>query len=73
MTKEKFLKEAKCFISENREQCLWFIREDYNPENKTGLLKLLTYIERYGDIKTYKKARSLKKWLLLIFNETSAD
>ena len=55
--------EALRFIEEQRVRCLWFIRRDYRPTDRDGLVRLLGHIERRGDLKAYVKARQLKEWL----------
>lgn len=66
------LKEAHALIEANRARCLWFLREDYLPEDCEGLVRAMTYIEQRGDRESYIKARSIRECLSHNFSETSA-
>jgi hypothetical protein len=66
------LKQAHALIEANRARCLWFLREDFLPEDPAGLIRAMQYIERRGDRKTYIEARTIREWLLRNSNETSA-
>ena len=54
-------------VDEYRHQCLWFLRSDFYPKTVDQKLRILKYIERYGDRTAYRKA-----WLLQSSSETSA-
>lgn len=69
---DEILKQAHALIVENRVTCLWFLREDYLPEDREGLVRAMTYIERRGNRETYIKARKIREWLSRNFSETSA-
>jgi hypothetical protein len=62
--KQDIKAEVNHLTDEYRAQCLWFLREDYHPTNTAQRLKVLDYIERYGDLKAYQRARRLRLWLL---------
>jgi hypothetical protein len=66
------LRQSHALINENRVACLWFLREDFLPEDTEGLVRAMTYIERHGNRDTYIKARKIREWLLRNINETSA-
>jgi hypothetical protein len=51
-------------IDEYRSRCLWFLRSDYYPTTVAERIKVLEYIERYGDVDAYRRASDLKQWLL---------
>ena len=68
----ELLKQAHALIEANRERCLWFFRKDYLPQDRDGLIKAMTYIERRGDRDSYVKARSIRECLSRNFSETSA-
>ena len=51
-------------VDEYRDQCLWFLRQDYYPATDADRLRMLDYIERYGDLDAYRRAARLKRWLL---------
>lgn len=46
-----------------RVRCLWFLSPEYVPETAAAALRVLDYIERYGDRQAYLAAEELKKWL----------
>ena len=69
---EDILKEAHALINENRARCLWFLREDYLPEDVQEIMHAMAYIERRGDRDAYVKARRIREWLLHNSSETSA-
>ena len=50
-------------VDRYRGRCLWFLRSDYYPTTDAERLRLLTYIERYGDVAAYRQAGKLKRWL----------
>lgn len=59
-------------VDEYRERCLWFLRPDFYPETVDQRLRVLKYIERYGDQTAYRKAAKARRWLLQSSSETSA-
>ena len=50
-------------VDRYRDRCLWFLRSDYYPATDAERLRLLTYIEQYGDVAAYRQAGKLKRWL----------
>jgi hypothetical protein len=54
---------------EYRAQCLWFLPSDFYPRSVDQRLRVLRYIERYGDRTAYRKAAEARRWLL----QTSSD
>ena len=69
---EDILRQAHALINENRVTCLWFLREDFLPEDRDGLIRAMTYIERHCDRETYIKARRIRECLSRSSSETSA-
>jgi len=69
---DDILKQAHALINENRVRCLWFLREDFLPEDRDGLVRAMKYIEQRGDRETYIKARRIREWLSRNSSETSA-
>ena len=57
------LAEIEQLIDANRVECLWFLRSDYYPSTDRERLRVLEYIERYGDRDAYRRANALKRWL----------
>ena len=68
----ELLQSLKGLVDEYRDQCLWFLRGDFYPETLEQGLRVLTYIQRYGDRAAYLKAVEARQWLLQRSNETSA-
>ena len=60
-------------VDRYRDRCLWFLRPDYYPATDTERLRVLAYIERYGDLEAYRQAARLKRWLLQSSNAPSAN
>ena len=59
-------------VDQYRDQCLWFLRRDYYPATNAERLRILDYIERYGDLDAYRRAARLKRWLLQSSSAPSA-
>ena len=51
-------------VDEYRTRCLWFLRPDYYPSSLQERLRVLGYIERQGDREAFRRAATLKRWLL---------
>ena len=67
------MQSMKGLVDEYRDQCLWFLRGDFYPETLEQGLRVLAYIQRYGDRAAYLKAAEARQWLLQRSKETSAD
>jgi hypothetical protein len=52
------------FVDEYRDQCLWFLRQDFHPGTLDERLRVLDYIERYGDRTAFQRAAEARRWLL---------
>lgn len=50
-------------VDDYRDRCLWFLRRDYYPSTTAEQLTVLDYVERYGDLAAYQRARTLRQWL----------
>lgn len=59
-------------VDKYRVRCLWFLSPDYYPSTVDQRLRVLGYIERYGDREGFRRARELKRWLSQTSNEPSA-
>ncbi len=46
-----------------RDQCLWFLREDYCPTDPEEMRRVLEYIRRHGDRESFRAASALMQWL----------
>ena len=56
-----------------RVRCLWFLAEDFVPETPEQAMRVLEYIEHYGDREGFVRARRLKQWLSPSINEASVS
>jgi hypothetical protein len=54
---------ARALIEEQRATCLWFLREDLIPSDRSRLIELLRKIEQHSDRVTFVKARRIRQWL----------
>lgn len=70
--KETLMQNVNALADEYRTRCLWFLREDYYPQTPADALRILEYIERYGDVEAFRKAATLRQWLLQNFSAPSA-
>lgn len=57
------LDSARALADEYRARCLWFLRADYLPATPEEACRVLTYIERHGDLQAYRRAAPLRQWL----------
>ncbi len=55
--------EMNRLVEEYRTRCLWFLRPDYHPAKLEDRLRVLGYIERYGDREAFRRAATLMRWL----------
>lgn len=58
--------ESKDFtdlIARCRNRCLWFLRPDAMPSGRQAQLRVLDYVERYGNHDDFIAARRLRQWL----------
>ena len=65
--------ELITLINEYRAQSIWFLREDFMPENDQEAVRTLEYIEKHADREGFIRARRLKQWFLLHTSKTSVD
>jgi hypothetical protein len=56
--------EIEDLIDKYRDRCLWFLRPDYLPHSDDEILRVLDFIERYGDRVAFERAQRLRQWLL---------
>jgi hypothetical protein len=62
--------EIESLVERYRDRCLWFLRQDFVPQNTEEILQVLSFIERYGDRAGFEQAQRLRQWLRL---PTSAE
>ena len=65
-------KTIDALADEYRAQCLWFLPSDFYPRSVDQRLRVLRYIERYGDRTAYRKAAEARRWLLQTSSDASA-
>ena len=58
-------------INDYRTRCLWFLRPDYYPETPAEQLRVLSYIQKYGDQDAHIRASRLRRWLSQLSNANS--
>ncbi len=58
------LRKVHELVDEYRATCLWFLRADYYPETPEEACTTLASIERHGNAEAFKKAATLRQWLL---------
>ncbi len=59
-------------VDEYRHRCLWFLRENYYPATDQERLKVLDYIQRYGDSDAFRRAGQVRRWTSQSCKEKSA-
>jgi hypothetical protein len=50
-------------VDDYRTRCLWFLRLDYYPTTREEQLRVLDYVQRYGDREAHIRAANLRQWL----------
>ena len=55
--------ELVALVSAYRTRCLWFLRSDFMPTSIDERLRVLDYIQRYGDLEAFRRASDLRRWL----------
>ena len=56
-------------VRQCRAHCLWFLDQDVMPDARDAQLRVLEYVERYGNRDEFIRARRLKQWLSRHSNE----
>ncbi len=60
-------------VDEQRIRSLWFLRPDYRPATTEERIRVLEQIERHGDLESFRRAATLRRWLLQTSSAASAD
>jgi hypothetical protein len=68
-----FADAFNALMDEYRVRCLWFLRADYYPDTPEGRLRVLEYVQRYGDRDAFVRAAHLRRWLSQISSADSVD
>ena len=58
------LGDLHALVDEYRATCLWFLRRDYYPTTRDQQLRVLNYVQRYGDREGFVRAAALRQWHL---------
>ena len=53
----------KSVVEEYRSMCFWNMDENFFPSNKREVILALDNLEKYGDMKSYRLAGEMRKWL----------
>jgi len=73
MDRSAFQQALSELIAQNRDRCLWFLAADFLPVDPESALRALSYIERYGDMAAFKRARELRACLRQLSSDNSAS
>jgi hypothetical protein len=65
--------EVHRLVDEQRIACLWFLRPDFQPTTTVERIRVLEHIERHGDLDSYRRAATLRRWLSQTSSDASAD
>ena len=65
--------EIDRLVDEQRIACLWFLRPDFRPTTTIERIRVLEQIERHGDLASYRRAATLRRWLSRTSSDASAD
>lgn len=63
MNRADLIERINFLIETHRDQCLWFLRKDYIPEDDAGRQRALLYIQRHGTREAARQAAELSQWL----------
>ena len=66
-----FDETVRALVDDYRTRCLWFLRPDYYPETPAEHLRVLSYIQKYGDQDAHIRASRLRRWLSQLSNANS--
>lgn len=70
--REELDQSVAALVDEYRERCLWFLRPDFRPSSDDEILRTLSAIEKNGDLRAFREAARLRKWLSRLTSEASA-
>jgi hypothetical protein len=65
--------EVDRLVEEHRIESLWFLRPDYRPTTTAERIRVLRWIEQRGDLESFRKAGTLRRWLSQTSSDASAD
>ena len=64
-------RDLAALVDDYRTRCLWFLRENHYPATREEQLRVLDYVERYGDRSGHIRAADLRRWLSQPSNDES--
>jgi hypothetical protein len=67
--RREFTEKLEPLISEYRDRCLWFLREDFIPDTPEQAIIVLDLIERHGDQRAFRELRKLKSMAITKFQQ----
>jgi len=73
LTRDDLVRQIDALVVSQRALCLWFLRPDYFPRSDLERWRVLSDIQRHGDLQAYRQAALLKQWLSQTFSATSAN
>jgi len=56
-------KTLKSAVEDYRSMCFWNMDENFFPSNEREVLLALDNLEKYGDMRSYRLAGEMRKWL----------
>lgn len=59
----EFRENFTSLVDGRRDQCLWFLRQDYCPTDPEEMRRVLEHIRRHGDRESFRAASRLMRWL----------
>ncbi|MFM1921551.1 MAG: hypothetical protein RLZZ303_3185 [Candidatus Hydrogenedentota bacterium] len=59
-------------VDQYRAKCLWYFRQDFYPRTPDEALRVLRALERHEDAEAFKRAATMRQWLLQHSSEASA-
>ncbi len=65
--------EVDRLVDEQRVTCLWFLRPGSRPTTTDARIRVLEQIERHGDLASFRRAGTLRRWLSQTSSDASAD
>ncbi|MBN1421112.1 MAG: hypothetical protein JXP34_20235 [Planctomycetes bacterium] len=71
-TEDGALEAARRLIADHGADCLWYLRKDPIPADRSRVIDLLRRIEERADRATFVQARKLRQWLSRSSTEESA-
>ena len=63
MAPESIDAAVRALIDQYRSRCLWFLREDYYPTNDAERARVLSQVERHGDVEAFRRVAAIRSWL----------